>query len=146
MSDQSSNPFEFEYDEITDLIITKLNIKFFRDYENLDKKKQYVKINFSIYKIDKAVDWFTWLNEPDIETNYQIELFFELDIEFIKLLKNIVVNKNNIDNKTLSVQLEKEEFDNSWFNYWYLNSRFATDNIKLHDTYIPTTIEYIRFI
>jgi hypothetical protein len=80
MSDNNlSNPFKFEYDEQTDTIITKSNIKFFRDYENLDKKKQYVKINVSIYKIDKAVDYFSWLNEPDAETNYQIKLYFETD-------------------------------------------------------------------
>jgi hypothetical protein len=114
-----TNPFKFEYDEITDTIITKSNLKFFRNCQDLDKKYQYVKINFTVYKIKKAVDYFTWLNEPDSETNYQIELYF---------------------------QIEEKNHNDSWFNHWYLNSRFSTGKINLYDTYIPTTIEYIRFI
>lgn len=142
------NPFEFEYDESSDTIITKSNIKFFRNYENLNKTKEYVKINFNIYKIDKPVDLFIWLNEPDSETNYQIELYFEFDssIEFTELSKKLMMNKNNFNSDSNYSEFEKLELNDSWFNPWYLNSRFTTDKIKLNDTYIPTTLEFIRFI
>ena len=93
MNNKLSNPFEFEYDENSDCVIPKSNLKFYREYDNLDKTKEYIKINFSIYKIDKPVDWYTWLNEPDSEINYQIELFFELEEKYINLLKKMMKYK-----------------------------------------------------
>ena len=178
MTNELSNPFEFEYDEQTDNIQTKSTIKFFRNYKNLDKTKEYIKINFNIYKIDKPVDLFTWLNEPDSETNYQIDLYFELDTKFIELDTKLLVDKNNLNSYTYSdtesntepntesitdfdtdidtdldydsdidsIEFEKSKLNDLWFNSWYLKSRYATDKIKLNDTYIPTTVEFIRFV
>jgi hypothetical protein len=146
MINEFLNPFEFEYNEQTDNVITKSNIKFIRNYENLDKTKEYIKINYSIYKIDKPVDLFTWLNEPDTETNYQIELYFEFDTEFVKLPKKLTISEKNYNSELNFVEFEELELNDTWFNCWYLNSRFATDKIKINDTYIPNTIEFIRFI
>ena len=144
MINEFTNPFE--YDESSDTVITKSNIKFFRNYENLDKTKKYIKINFSIYKIDKPINMFTWLNEHDTETNYQIDLYFEFDTEFVELSKKLMISKNNFNSDSNYSEFEKLELNDSWFNCWYLNSRFTTDKIKLNDTYIPTTIEFIHFI
>lgn len=157
MNNELSNPFEFEYDEKSDSIVTKSNLKFYREYDNLEKTKEYIKINFSIYKIDKSIDWFTWLNEPDSETNYQIELFFELEEKYVNVLKKIIIdfnknnlesdfNKNNLESNCNLIQLDKYDIDDSWFISWHLNSRFSTEKIKLNDTYIPTSIEYVRFV
>lgn len=123
MNSLFENPFEFEYDEQTNNVITKSNLKFCRKYDNLDKTKEYIKINFNIYKIDKSVDYFTWLNEPDSEIKYQIELFFEIDIELVN-----------------------SELNDLWLSSWYLNSKFSTDKIQLYDTYIPISIEFISFV
>jgi len=117
-----TNPFEFEYNEILDEIKTTYKIKSYRDCKNLDYSKQYIKIDFSIYKILDKVDYFTWLIEPDIEVNFQLELYFELDKDLI----------------------EKINQDEYWFNCWHKNSKYATDKIKLIDTYIPTYYEYIN--
>lgn len=146
MNYTQSNPFEFKYDEQTNSVITKSNFKFYRENNNLDKTKEYIKIIFSIYKIEKPIDYFTWLNEPDSETNYNLELFFEIDVKFAELFKKIKIDTNNSDNNMISFELEESELNSSWFNTWYLSSRFANENIKMYDTYIPTSIEYIRFI
>ncbi len=141
-----SNPFEFEYNEILDEITTKHNIKFYKEYENLDKTKQYIGVDFSIYKILGGVDYFTWLNEPESEINFRFKLYYELDKELKNLLleKFIQINKNcNIAiNKNL-YQIEELNFDDYWLNCWYKKSKYATDKINLLDTYIPTNIEFI---
>jgi hypothetical protein len=150
MSNKPNNPFEFEYDESLNIIITKSNIKFYREYEKLDKTKQYAKINFSIYKIEKPIDYFTWLNEPDTETNYQIELYFELDKNLGNIFNQIINKDKNIKQNLIQIEnsldLEKTNEYESWFNCWYLNSKFSNDKMNLQDTYIPVNIEYIDFI
>ncbi len=144
-----SNPFEFEYDEMSNIITTKYNIKFYRENENIDRTKSYIKIDFSIYKNDNKVDYFTWLNNPDPEINFHLELYFELNMDLNNLLIEKFIEINNYygtsdDKKFNFFETEKLNYNDFWFECWYKKSKYATDKINLLDTYIPTNIEIIQ--
>ena len=73
-------------------------------------------------------------------------MLFQAIILKLALSKKLMISKNNFNSDSNYSEFEKLELNDSWFNCWYLNSRFTTDKIKLNDTYIPTTIEFIHFI
>ena len=155
------NPFEFEYDEINDKVIPRQSqyIPLKINPDELDKTKEYIRINFTICKINAPVDYLTWLNEPDCETEYKFGLYYELDLEIKNKINQIILSysnsNDNIDKQTnkhstycseyIDFELRSQPIDLGFFNSWNIKSKFSIGNIQLSDTYIPNSIEYIKF-